>query len=179
MTSLHSFEELKEKSANIHFCLIEKNQTLALAESCTGGLLSYCLTRQPKASMFFLGSIVSYSYSSKVKHLGVTDSLLNQKGAVNEAVCLLMAQGVKNRWESDWVLAITGVAGPGKMPKDPPVGTVFVSVLGPKCQKVEQILLNGKNRQDIRHQSAIFALDFLYSCITMGTHQKEEEKNYE
>ena len=56
----------------------------------------------------------------------------------------LMAQGIKERWNSDWVLAITGVAGSGKMQKDPPVGTVFIGVLGPNCQKVEQILLDKK-----------------------------------
>ena len=179
MFSPRAFKELEKKATDVHSLLVKKKQTLVVAESCTGGLLSYCLTIQPESSLFFLGSVVSYSYSAKIKHLGVEASVLNQKGAVNESVCYLMAQGVKERWDSDWAVAITGVAGPGKMQKDPPVGTVFIGVLGPNCQKVEQILLDKKNRQDIRHQSAIFALDFLHSCITMGTHQTEEEKSYE
>ena len=163
-----TLEELEISAKKIHLLLVEKKQTLALAESCTGGLLSYYLTRLPSASVFFLGSIVSYSYFAKTQHLEVPSSLLKERGAVNETVCRLMAQGVKKKWNSNWVLSITGITGPGKEECDPPIGTVFVGVLGPNCDKVEQLLLDKKNRQDIQHQSAIFALDFLYSRITMG-----------
>ena len=166
------FKELEQKAAAVHTVFKQNGQTLALAESCTGGLLSYCLTIQEGASAFFLGSVVSYSYSSKIKHLDVPSSLLDQHGAVNESVCRLMSQGVREKWGSDWALSVTGVAGPGKMEKDPPVGVVFVGLLGPGCDQVEQLLLNQKNRQDIRHQSAIFALDFLCSRIRMGTQEK-------
>ena len=165
-------KELEIKSKKVHTLLVKHQKTLALAESCTGGLLSYYLTRQPSASTFFLGSIVSYSYLAKTQHLEIPFSLLSQKGAVNETVCRLMAQGVKKKWDSDWVLSITGVAGPGKKEYDPPIGTVFVGILGPDCDQVEQLLLDKKNRQDIRHQSAIFALDFLCSRITMGAQKK-------
>ena len=165
-------KELEIKAKEVHSLLIKNQKTLALAESCTGGLLSYYLTRQPSASTFFLGSIVSYSYLAKTQHLEIPSSLLRQKGAVNGTVCRLMAQGVKKKWDSDWVLSITGVAGPGKEEYDPPIGTVFVGILGPNCDHVEQLLLDKKNRQDIRHQSSIFALDFLCSRITMGAQEK-------
>ena len=170
--SEHFFKELEKKVADIHSLFTQNKQTLTLAESCTGGLLSYCLTIKPGASEFFLGSVVSYSYLAKTQHLGVSSSLLNQQGAVNESVCRLMAQGVKKSWGSDWALSITGVAGPGKMEIDPPVGTVFIGLLGPDCDLVERLLLNKKNRKDIRHQSVIFALDFLHSRIKMGEQKK-------
>ena len=166
------FKELEKKAADVHVAFKQNGQTLALAESCTGGLLSYCLTIKEGASGFFLGSVVSYSYSAKIEHLGVPSSLLDQEGAVNESVCRLMSQGVREKWGSDWALSVTGVAGPGKMERDPPVGVVFVGLLGPDCDQVEQLLLDQKNRQDIRHQSAIFALDFLCSRIRMGTQKK-------
>ena len=172
MFSTSVFKELEKKAADVHAVFTQNGQTLAIAESCTGGLLSYCLTIKEGASAFFLGSIVSYSYSSKIQHLGVSSSLLNQQGAVNESVCRLMSQGVREKWNSDWALSITGVAGPGKMKQDPPVGVVFIGLLGPGCDQVEQLLLDQKNRQDIRHQSAIFALDFLCSRIRMGTQKK-------
>ena len=115
---------------------------------------------------------MSYSYSAKTQHLGVPSSLLSQHGAVNESVCRLMSQGVREKWGSDWALSVTGVAGPGRMKKDPSVGVVFIGLLGPNCDQVERLLLDKKNRQDIRHQSAIFALDFLCSRIRMGTQEK-------
>lgn len=167
-----SFEKLEKKAADVQAAFTQNKQTVAVAESCTGGLISYCLTIREGASAFFLGSVVSYSYSAKMRHLGIPSTLLNEKGAVNESVCRLMSQGVKEKWGSDWALSVTGVAGPGKMKNDPPVGVVFIGLLGPGCDQVEQLLLNQKNRQDIRHQSAIFALDFLYSRIKMGAQEK-------
>ena len=169
---LESFKKLEKKAADVQAVLTQNKQTLALAESCTGGLLSYCLTIKEGASGFFLGSVVSYSYSAKIQHLNVPSALLDQQGAVNESVCRLMSQSVKKKWGSDWALSITGVAGPGKGEKDPSVGVVFVGLLGPGCDRVEQLLLREKNRQDIRHQSAIFALDFLCSRIRMGGQEK-------
>ena len=162
------FGELERKSLHIHTLFTQNKQTLALAESCTGGLLSYFLTKAEGASVFFLGSIVAYSYLAKRRSLDVPAEMLDAKGAVNESVCRLMAQGVKKKWGSDWALAITGVAGPGRMAKDPEVGVVFIGVLGPDCDEVAPFLLDKKNRQDIQHQSAIFALDFLRSRIKIG-----------
>ena len=148
-------------------------QTLALAESCTGGLISFFLTSHPGASQFFLGSLVSYSYFAKTKFLDLPADILKNQGAVNESSCRLMAQGVKSKWKSDWALALTGVAGPAKKAQDPPVGVVFMGVFGPKgLVEVKKFSTGLKNRQDIQHQSAIFALDFLQSCITMGGHKK-------
>ncbi len=170
---------MEQKAGEIHFLLIDRGKTLAVAESLTGGLVSYLLTIRPGASRFFLGSMVSYSYSTKIKHLSVPKELLIEKGAVNESVCRLMSQGVKKNYKSDYALAITGVAGPGRMEQDPAVGVVFVGVLGPTGQKMKRFLLKKKiekkNRQDIRQESAIFALDFLQSCIRMGEQKPQSQ----
>ncbi|MDE0119558.1 MAG: CinA family protein [Bdellovibrionales bacterium] len=168
------FEELEKKSLYIHTLFTQNKQTLALAESCTGGLLSYFLTIKEGASVFFLGSVVGYSYLAKMRSLDIPSKVLKEKGAVNQSVCRLMAQGIKKKWDSDWAMAITGVAGPGRMERDPEVGVVFIGVLGPDCDEVAPFLLDKKNRQDIRHQSAIFALDFLQSRIKIGGKIKKE-----
>jgi len=156
--------------------LVENKQTLALAESCTGGLLSAWITEWPGASDFLLGSLVCYSYISKQQFLQIPKELLVKQGAVNVEVSRLMTRSIIRNWGSDWALSITGVAGPGRNPIDPPIGTVFFGLSGPFGEKVEQILLKKKNRQDIRHQSALFALDFLCSGIKMGSLKKEEDK---
>lgn len=160
-----NFLQLENKAAKIHSLLIQKKQTLAIAESCTGGLLSYFLTTIPGSSDYFLGSLVSYSYLIKTQDLKIPSSLLNQKGAVNKSVAQLMAQGIKNKWKSDWALSITGVAGPGKNAVDPEVGTVFIGLLGPDYNVVEQFLLKYKNRKDIQYKSVTIALDFLHYSI--------------
>ena len=146
-----SFEELRQRASNIHSVLMDRKQTLALAESLTGGLLSYVLTIKPDASRFFLGSIVSYSYFAKTKFLTLPEELLTQKGAVNESACQLMTQSVKKNWKSDWALAVTGVAGPGKMKHDPAIGVGFVGVLGPDFAKVKQFLLKKETEEKNRH----------------------------
>ena len=169
-------KELREKSAKIQELFIKNRRTLALAESCTGGLLSFFLTEKPGASRFFLGSVVSYSYSAKTKFLDVPADLLKNQGAVNESVCRLMAQSVKKKWKSDWALSLTGVAGPERMDKDPPVGVAFIGVFGPNGSAVKPCVTGLKSRQDIRQKSAIFALDFLQSCITIGGQIKPYKK---
>lgn len=160
--------QLEKKLSSIALLFIQKKQTLAVAESCTGGLLSYFLTVISGSSKFFLGSVVSYSRLVKTQYLGIPDSLLNQQGAVNKTICRLMAQNIKKQWKSDWAVSVTGVAGPEKKDIDPPVGTVFIGLLGPSCDLVEQILLPNKNRQSVQYQSSVFALDFLYSYLKMG-----------
>ena len=163
------FQLIKNQVQQIQDFLVKNKQTLALAESCTGGLLSTWLTEWPGASDFFLGSIICYSYLSKQKFLQIPEQLLREQGAVNPEISRLMTQNIIKNWGSDWALSITGVAGPAKKATDPPIGTVFFGLSGPFGEKVEQILLDKKNRQDIRHQSAFFALDFLCSGIKMGS----------
>ncbi len=108
--------------------LCQRGQTLCVAESLTGGGLSRALTEQKGASRFFSGSVVAYSYQVKTEQLAVSSLLLKKKGAVCEEVAQQMARGVKKTLGGIWGLSVTGVAGPSLMPKDPPVGTVFIAL---------------------------------------------------
>ena len=94
--------------------LAERKQTLALAESCTGGCLAHRLTNVPGASAVFLGGVVAYSNAAKQKFLGVRTKTLAAHGAVSEAVAREMAEGARRKFGADFALGVTGIAGPGR-----------------------------------------------------------------
>lgn len=108
--------------------LIEKNKTLSIAESCTGGYVSHLLTSLAGASKVFVGSVVSYSNSVKHHQLGVESTLFETVGAVSEQVVTQMAEGVRERLITDYSIAISGIAGPGGGSAEKPVGTVVIGV---------------------------------------------------
>ena len=108
--------------------LAEKKQTLALAESCTGGGIADSLTNVPGASAVFLGCFVTYSNQMKEKILGVRTEALAQHGAVSEAVAREMAEGARRVTGSDYAIAVTGIAGPSGGTTEKPVGTVFIAL---------------------------------------------------
>lgn len=112
--------------------LLERQQTLAVAESCTGGGLGAALAAVPGASLCWLGGVMAYANSAKRELLGVPADLLERCGAVSDEVALAMAQGVRLRLASDWAVAITGIAGPAGASQDKPVGLVHVAVVGPE-----------------------------------------------
>lgn len=107
--------------------LIEKGLTIGTAESCTGGNISRLLTAIAGSSAYFEGTVVSYSYESKVKVLGVEQQTLNGYGAVSEEVVLQMAQGLQNLLGVDCAIAVSGIAGPTGGTEDKPVGTVWIA----------------------------------------------------
>ncbi len=111
--------------------LKEKNNTLALAESCTGGLIANRVTNVPGASQYFLGGVVAYSNAVKVSELGVREETLQKFGAVSAETALEMAQGVRSKFKSDWAFAVTGIAGPEGGTPEKPVGTVHLAWVGP------------------------------------------------
>jgi nicotinamide-nucleotide amidase len=112
--------------------LAEKGQTLAVAESCTGGGVGAALAAVPGASQCWLGGVVAYANRAKQELLGVPAELLERWGAVSDPVALAMAAGVRERLASDWGVATTGIAGPGGATADKPVGLVHVAVVGPE-----------------------------------------------
>jgi len=112
----------------IHDAFIKSGQTLALAESCTGGAAAAALTRIAGASQFFLGSLVVYSNAWKEAFLGVSAKTLESKGAVSANTVEEMVQGLFARTECDFAAAISGIAGPSGGSQEKPVGTVFIAV---------------------------------------------------
>ena len=114
--------------------LAGRGETLATAESCTGGLVAERVTRVPGSSVYFLGGVVSYSDRLKAELLGVPAATIREHGAVSEPVARAMAEGARERLGADWAVAITGVAGPGGGSEEKPVGTVYLAWAGPAVE---------------------------------------------
>ncbi|WP_115862574.1 CinA family protein [Halorussus litoreus] len=108
--------------------LREADATVAVAESCTGGLVGSLLTDVPGSSDYFDRGLVTYSYDAKLQQLGVAREALDDHGAVSEPVAREMAQGVRDVARTTWGVATTGIAGPSGGSDEKPVGTVFVAV---------------------------------------------------
>ncbi|MFB0959971.1 MAG: CinA family nicotinamide mononucleotide deamidase-related protein [Flavobacteriales bacterium] len=111
--------------------LKENNQTLSLAESCTGGYISHLLTSVAGSSEFYDGSVVTYSYDAKKNWVGVSPESLAKFGAVSKSVVEEMAVGVKEKFNTDYGISASGIAGPGGATDDKPVGTVWVGIATP------------------------------------------------
>ena len=108
--------------------LRERGKTLAVAESCTGGLLAEKLTRVPGSSEYFLGGVVAYSNAAKTALLGVPEALIAQHGAVSHAVAAAMSEGARQRFGADIAIATTGISGPGGGTAEKPVGLVCIAL---------------------------------------------------
>ncbi|BHH83553.1 putative competence-damage inducible protein [Desulforhopalus sp. 52FAK] len=142
-------------------CLLSKHGlTLAVAESCTGGLICSSLTDTPGSSDYLLGGVVSYSNSLKEKYLGVAESLLANHGAVSREVAEAMAVGVRERSMADIGLAVTGIAGPGGGSDAKPVGTVYIAIATAEENWVSKFHFGG-NRRQVREHSAQSGLDLI------------------
>ena len=140
--------------------LRQTGMTLALAESCTGGLIAHRITNVPGSSDYFAGGIVSYSNDIKERVLGVRQTTLHRYGAVSEQTALEMARGGRRVCRADVALAVTGVAGPGGGTPDKPVGLVYVALATPDDEWVERHVWDG-DRQENKERSAEAALDLL------------------
>ncbi len=142
--------------------------TLAAAESCTGGLIAHEITSIPGSSVHFLGSMVTYSNQAKMTILGVKKETLDNYGAVSEQVVREMAEGVRQKLRSDYAIATSGVAGPDGGSEEKPVGTVWVSIAGPKKTLAKRLNL-GKSRDRNIRISMLTVLNWLRQEIISGT----------
>ena len=143
--------------------LVERHETMASAESLTGGLLAATVVEIPGVSSVYRGGLVVYATDLKHALAGVPQELLDERGAVDPDVALGLARGVRERCSADWGVATTGVAGPE--PQDgKPVGLVYVAVAGPAGETVRELTLDG-NRDAVRTESVTRALLLLADCV--------------
>lgn len=126
---MYQFESQPAVQTQVADTLTAANESLAVAESLTGGLVGALVTEVPGSSDFFDRSLVTYTYEAKREELGVQQVVLSEIGAVNGIVAEQMARGVRNVAGTTWGLATTGVAGPPDEAHDEPVGTVYVGVV--------------------------------------------------
>jgi nicotinamide-nucleotide amidase len=134
--------------------------TLAVAESCSGGLICHRLTNVPGSSDYFQGGMVTYSNQAKMDLLHVPLEALQTQGAVSASTAGYMAQGVVRQFKAGLGLAVTGIAGPAGGTPDKPVGTVFMGLASPEGVKTRHCLFCG-SREEIKILTAQTALDWL------------------
>jgi nicotinamide-nucleotide amidase len=139
---------------------------IAVAESCTGGLLGARITSVPGSSAVFLGGVLAYDNSVKTELLGVDAAMIEETGAVSEVVAAAMARGVRTRLSADLGIAITGIAGPGGGTSEKPVGTVWIALDG-RVTKARGLRLIG-DRTEVRQRAAQSALDLVRRALQTG-----------
>jgi nicotinamide-nucleotide amidase len=135
-------------------------QTICVAESCTGGMLAERLTEVAGSSRYFYGGFVTYTNAVKTRLLGVDAQLLEREGAVSDAVARAMAQGARERLNTDYAISVTGIAGPDGGTETIPVGTVFIGLASPRGVHVRNLRLPG-DRNRVRTFAVNAALDML------------------
>jgi nicotinamide-nucleotide amidase len=129
--------------------LVGKNQTLALAESCTGGLISHRITRIAGSSAYYYGGAVTYSNESKMKFLGVQPTTLAEYGAVSEQTALEMSRGIREKTGASIGLSVTGIAGPTGGSTEKPVGTVWISIAWRNNHEARHFQFHGERERII------------------------------
>ena len=144
--------------------LLARQQTLATAESCTGGLVGAALTNLPGSSAWYLGGVVAYANELKIRLLGVPAEILAAHGAVSLETARAMAQGARAAAAADFAVSITGIAGPAGGTPEKPVGLVFVGVAAPHGTATFKHHFSG-SRADIRQAATEAALRHLLEAV--------------
>ncbi len=137
---------------------------MAVAESCSGGLIAHRITNVPGASAVFLGGVVAYSNAAKMTVLGVGEETLLRDGAVSEATAQAMAEGARGLFQSDYALAATGIAGPGGGTAEKSVGLVYIAVSRADETRVQRCCFSG-DRENIKRRTAETALNMLLEWL--------------
>lgn len=158
---------VRETVRRVHRALRGAGGTVAVAESCTAGMLGAALTSVPGSSSVFWGGVIAYADDAKRRMLGVEAELLAGHGAVSEPVAVAMARGLRERSGVDWAVAVTGIAGPGGGTPEKPVGTVWVAAAGPRDDSL-RLDLSG-DRARIRRVTVRRALERLAELVAEGT----------
>jgi nicotinamide-nucleotide amidase len=141
--------------------LLEKKKTLAIAESCTGGLIAKMITDVAGSSGYFTYGWVTYSNEAKISELGVEKGLIDRFGAVSSEVAAAMAEGARKKSGADFAISITGIAGPEGGSDEKPVGLVYISIASKNGVNTEKMLMGPRNRDFIRLRTSQHALNLL------------------
>jgi nicotinamide-nucleotide amidase len=152
-----------EVAERVHVLLQRREQTLATAESVTGGRLAAALTAVPGASRSYLGGVVSYATSVKEALLGVPEALVAEHGVISAECALAMARGAVRATGATWAISTTGVAGPDRQEGHPP-GTVHVGLVGPGVATAVALELVG-GREQIQDRTCLEALSALAAML--------------
>jgi PncC family amidohydrolase len=155
--------------------LSELHWTLAVAESCTGGLVGHRLTNIPGSSAYFLGGIIAYAYEVKVKFLDVRQETLELHGAVSQETVLEMARGVRQRFQANIGLSISGIAGPEGGSPEKPVGLVWIGLSAENLEQAANFHWQG-DRLQVKEQSANQALEILIAYLKAHGRLKKAEE---
>jgi PncC family amidohydrolase len=147
--------------------LRQKGLKLAVAESCTGGLVSDRITNIPGSSDYFIGAIIAYAYEAKVKLLGVKWDTLTAFGAVSREVVLEMARGVRKALDTQLGVSVSGIAGPGGETDEKPVGTTWIGLSTPDGDWARQFCWEG-DRIENKDSSAQAVLEILLYFLKQG-----------
>ncbi len=151
-------------SEDVGSLLRSRKETMAVAESCTGGKVGDMITDVPGSSDYFQGGIVSYSNQAKIDLLGVSEEILKSKGAVSEEVAIQMAEGVRKALKATYGIGITGIAGPMGGSKAKPVGLVHIAVASSSEHLCESRVFKG-SRTEVKSAAARRALEMLIAFI--------------
>ena len=135
---------------SFHKKLIKKKLTISVAESCTGGLLTYNLTKLANSSKYFQMGLITYSNQAKIKILKVNKNTIKKYGAVSKECCKAMVQNLSKISKSKINVSITGIAGPGGGSKEKPVGLVYIGIQKGKTLIIEENKFKSKNRNLIQ-----------------------------
>jgi PncC family amidohydrolase len=146
--------------------LRERGWRLAVAESCTGGLIGHRLTNIPGSSTYYMGSVTAYAYEAKVRLLGVQWKTLEAEGAVSKPVVLEMARGVRRALAADVGLSVSGIAGPGGGTEEKPIGFTCFGISTPHNEQAWEFVWHGdrlENKEQSAEQALRLLIDYLRS----------------
>lgn len=145
--------------------MTENGLWLAVAESCTGGMLGHLITNVPGSSSYFKGGVIAYANEIKLGILGVHSETLDSYGAVSEQTVLEMARGVRSLFNADIGISVSGIAGPDGGTEEKPVGTVWIGLSTPKLDQAEVYMFSG-DRREIKEQATQFAMQMAIRYIS-------------
>ena len=149
----------------LHKKLIDKKLTISVAESCTGGLLAYHLTKIANSSKYFQMGLITYSNEAKIKILKVNKNIIKKNGAVSKECCKSMVQNLSKISKSKINVSITGIAGPGGASENKPVGLVYIGINKGKTLLIKENKFKSKNRNSIQKSTVREVIKMILNLI--------------